>query len=222
MELSSIGNACQNELMREYILPITFWTIDNKISNMIMNVYLPIPTIYNKATHEERYKMYAIFLMANIHNLTHWLNCKPRETYIAKITNINTESNVKYSTISCDEMIRIIRRTTPPSRNVSSTYIIIFSGDSIMNTASLDIYPLKFNIYVSLGLAGYGVLRNVVSYPIYIKNLLINNPEVERYVFEFGRQITTLMNFKYGPDLVGKIHKYYDWDFCSRRCRFLW
>lgn len=212
-----------DRLLKEYVLPISFRTIDDEVESMIMNLYLPIPAVYNSASLEERYKMYAIFLIVNIHNLVRWLNCKPRETYIAKITNINTESKQKYNTISCDEMLRIIRRSAPDHvQNTTSTYIIIFSGDSIMNTASLDIYPLKFNIYVSLGLAGYNTRFNSISYPIYIKNLMINNPEVERYVIEYGRQITLIIERAFGADLVRQIHQYYDWDFCSRSCRFIW
>ena len=221
------------KLMNEYVLPITFRTINDEIESLVMNLYLPIPAAYNRATLTERYEMYAIFLMVNIHNLTKWLNCKPKETYIAKITNINTESILRsdcgdlnrpiVNAISCEEMITIVRRTNPTyARSVASTYIIIFSGDSIMNTASLDVYPLKFNIYISLGLSGYINRHNRIAYPIYIKNLLINNPEVERYVIEFGKGITSILCCVYGPDMVGKVHMYYDWDFCSRHCKFLW
>jgi hypothetical protein len=227
------GNDSNSILMKEYVLPITFRTINDEIESLVMNLYLPIPAAYNRATLTERYEMYAIFLMVNIHNLTKWLNCKPKETYIAKITNINTESIMRsdrgelYSptvrAISCDEMITIVRRTNPAyAHSVSSTYIIIFSGDSIMNTASLDVYPLKFNIYISLGLSGYITRHNRIAYPIYIKNLLINNPEVERYVMEFCASITSILCTIYGPDIISKIHTYYDWDFCSRHCKFLW
>lgn len=210
-------------IMKEHLLPITFRTVDDEIASLIMNLYLPIPEVYNKMTTEDRYRTYAIFLMANIGNLMQWLQCKPRETYIAKITNITDEAKVRCTNITCEEMIKIVRKVTPPcSRPLQcSTYIIIFSGDGLLNTASLDVYPLKFNLNVSLNI--YRPLGPYSGdYPVQIKNLLIQNKNIERYVIGYAMAITDILERYYGADIVAIIHNFYKWRFCINDCQFMW
>jgi len=210
-------------IMKEHLLPITFRTVNDEVASLIMNLYLPIPEVYNQMTIEDRYRTYAIFLMANIGNLMQWLECKPRETYIAKITNVADNAKVRCTNITCEEMVKIVRKVTPPcSRPLQcSTYIIIFSGDGLLNTASLDVYPLKFNINVSLGL--YRPLGPYnCNYPIQIKNLLIQNKNIERYVIGYAMAITAVLERYYGVDIVALIHSSYRWRFCINNCQFMW
>jgi hypothetical protein len=226
--------------MNEYKLPILFKNVDGEHKGLVMNLYLPSPHYYNSLNDDDKYNMYALFLIANIHNLIKWLQYRPCETHIAKITNVINNHNdvcINYKSISCEEMVSIVRGTVirnKTSTNIGSTsldnnkinsettFIIIFSADGYLNTASLDIYPLKFNIHITLDIMARLSGVDFLSKPIYIKHLLIKNPIIEEYINKYAKKILIVLNNIYSINLIDIIHNYYDWDFCIRQCKFIW
>jgi hypothetical protein len=219
--------------MNEYKLPILFKNVDGEQIGLIMNLYLPSPEYYNLLNNDEKDKIYALFLIANISNLINWLKYKPCETHIAKITNVASKHNdntIQYKSISCDEMVSIVRGTilknkyNIESKNIISntTFIIIFSADGYLNTASLDIYPLKFNIHITLDIMARLSGLNWLNNTIYIKNLLIKNPIIEQYITLYANNLLLILNKIFSKNIIDIIHTYYDWDFCIRQCKFIW
>jgi hypothetical protein len=223
--------------MDEYKLPILFRNVDGEQIGLIMNLYLPKPEYYNSLSANEKYKMYALFLSANIGNLIMWLKHRPGETHIAKITNIIGPQSAlhEYQSISCDEMVAIVRQTTLMNRNLTqrpisdqqeiaptTQFIIIFSADGYLQTASLDVYPLKFNIHITLDIMAQIKGVDMNTRPIYIRNLLIKNPIVEQYVKEYADIMNMQLSNIFPTNLIQILHQYYDWDICARRCKFKW
>jgi hypothetical protein len=180
--------------MNEYRLPITFIDIDGIPQGLIMNLYLPSIEYYNKLSLEKQQDLYSLFFILNIDNLLNWLKFKPRETYIAKFTNFN------YNSITCNEMVSIINSSTK-----NNLFIIILSGDGYMNSASMDIYPLRWTINLV-----YDIKKKLSNIDdlIYIKKLSFN---IENHIKEYENKIIEILETILDRNIINIIIDYYNW-----------